>query len=95
MTASGSASVTHSTTIMARMAAELCAGAGIIHRAASSTSSRTGATNRPNVRRRRLNSSSDGEIGLYRIRRPREPCASSLAHGPEHVASANTIRPSR
>ena len=49
VTASGSASVTQSTTIMARMAPSRCAGAGMPIGMASSTSSSTGPANKPKV----------------------------------------------
>ena len=59
--ASGSASVTHSTTIMARMAASLCAPLASGIGSSNRTMSTSGPPIRPAVRRRRLNNSSAGE----------------------------------
>ncbi len=61
VTASGSASVTQKTIIIARMPARRCAGAGIGSGAAISATRSSGPRNRPMVRRRWLNCSSAGE----------------------------------
>ena len=61
VTASGSASVTQKTTIIARIPARRCAGSPTGSGATSSAMSTAGPRNSPIVRLRRLKSSSAGE----------------------------------